>query len=152
MEFFHRYIKKTDKVALLLDFDGTLAPLAPHPSLAEMEPETEDAMKHLSENSKVYLAIISGRSAEDAQGKVKLEKITYAGNHGLEIVFCNKSRYNHDIGEELRLNYGKMVAELETSVSVKVVIWFFYSFNHLCFSMKFILINLILIDIRKVER
>lgn len=124
-KIFNRYIKKTDKVALLLDFDGTLAPLAPHPSLAEMEPETEDAMKHLSENSKVYLAIISGRSAEDAQEKVKLEKITYAGNHGLEIVFCNKSRYNHDIGEELRRNYEKMVVELETSVSVKVVICFF---------------------------
>lgn len=111
---------------MLLDFDGTLAPLAPHPSLAEMEPETEDAMKHLSENSKVYLAIISGRSAEDAQDKVKLENITYAGNHGLEIVFCNKSRYNHDIGEELRLNYEKMVVELETSVSVKVVICFLF--------------------------
>lgn len=119
-----RYIQKDDKVALLLDFDGTLAPLAPHPSLAEMEPETENEIKHLALNPNIYMAIISGRSADDARGKVKLENITYAGNHGLEIIFSNKSRYNHDIGDETRRNYEKMVTELETSVSVKVAYLF----------------------------
>lgn len=119
-----RYIKKGDKLALLLDFDGTLSPLAPHPSLAEMEPDTEDALKSLAANSNVYLAIISGRSADDAHGKVKLDTITYAGNHGLEIVFRNKTRYQHDIGEETRRNYVKMVAELEKSVSVMVACYF----------------------------
>lgn len=104
-------------MALLLDFDGTLAPLVSHPSLAEMEPESEAALKNLASNPNIYLAIISGRSAEDAREKVKLEKITYAGNHGLEIIFTNKSRYNHEIDETTRRNYEKMVAELETSVS-----------------------------------
>lgn len=117
--FFDRYIGKDDKLALLLDFDGTLAPLAPHPDLAEIDPESEVALKNLATNPNTYLAIISGRSAEDAREKVKLEKITYAGNHGLEIIFWNKSRYHHEIDEETRRNYEKMVVELETSVSIQ---------------------------------
>lgn len=100
-----------------MDFDGTLAPLVSHPSLAEMEAESEAALKNLAANPNIYLGIISGRSAEDAREKVKLETITYAGNHGLEIIFTNKSRYNHEIDEKTRQNYDKMVAELETTVS-----------------------------------
>ena len=116
---FDSYIGKDDKLALLLDFDGTLSPLAPHPDLAEIDHEAEAALHSLASNPNTYLAIISGRSAEDAREKVKLEKITYAGNHGLEIIFWNKSRYHHEIDAETRQKYEKMVTELETSVSVK---------------------------------
>lgn len=105
-------------MALLLDFDGTLAPLAAHPSLAEMDPDSEAALKNLATNTNIYLAIISGRSAEDAREKVRLDQITYAGNHGLEILFGNKSRYDHEIDEKTRKNYQKMVDELASSVSV----------------------------------
>lgn len=124
---FRRYIKKDDHLALLLDFDGTLSQLAPHPSLAIMESESESALKHLVTNQNVYLAIISGRAADDAREKVKLEKITYAGNHGLEIIFSNKSRYNHEIDEDSRRNFEKMVTELETSVSNCPVIILFHT-------------------------
>lgn len=110
-----RFVTKNDTLALLLDFDGTLAPLASHPSLAVMEPETEIAVKTLADMSNVYLAIISGRSADDARDKVKLE-ITYAGNHGLEIIFANKSRYQHEIDEESFNAFEKMAADLDTSV------------------------------------
>lgn len=80
-----------------------------------MEPESEDAIKSLAKMQNVYLAILSGRSADDAREKVKLE-ITYAGNHGLEINFANKSRYQHEIDEEIFKAFEKMAAELETSV------------------------------------
>lgn len=88
-----------------------------HPSLAEMDPETEVSVRNLATYPNVYLAIISGRSAEDAREKVKLEKITYAGNHGLEIIFANKSRYHHEVDEDSRKKFVKMITELETSVS-----------------------------------
>lgn len=115
IHFNHRFVTKNDKLAVFLDYDGTLAPLASHPSLTIMEPESENAMKSLAEMQNVYLAIISGRSADDAREKVKLE-ITYAGNHGLEIIFANKSRYQHEIDEESFKAFEKMAAELETSV------------------------------------
>jgi trehalose 6-phosphate synthase/phosphatase len=37
-----KYIGKTHKLALLLDYDGTLAPIAPHPDLAIIPPETKN--------------------------------------------------------------------------------------------------------------
>lgn len=101
-----------------MDFDGTLSPLAPHPDLAEIDPESEAVLQNLATNPNVYLGIISGRSAEDAREKVKLEKITYAGNHGLEIIFWNKTRYHHEVDKEIRRNYEKMVIELGTSVCI----------------------------------
>lgn len=108
---------KDDKLALLLDFDGTLAPLVSHPSLSKTDPESEIALQSLTNNRNVYVAIISGRSAEDARKIAKFENITYAGNHGLEIVFVNKPRYNHELDEQTRNNFTKMVNELETTVS-----------------------------------
>lgn len=116
----------------MLDFDGTLAPLAPHPSLAEIDPESDAALKNLVSNPNTYVAIISGRSAEDAREKVKLENVTFAGNHGLEIIFWNKSRYHHEIDEETRRNYKKMVTELETSVSVRVKFCFVEIIANFC--------------------
>lgn len=104
-------------MALLLDYDGTLSELASHPDLAIMQPDSEYALRHLEANKDVYVAIISGRAAEDARSKVNLESATYAGNHGFEIIFANKSRYSHQVDEEHRQNFLKMVTALETSVS-----------------------------------
>lgn len=104
-------------MALLLDYDGTLAPLVSHPDLAVMEPESQIALNNLVMNPNVYLGFISGRSVDDARTKIRMENVTYAGNHGLEIVFRNKSRYNHKIDEKILQSYEKMVAELETTVS-----------------------------------
>ncbi|XP_031623221.1 trehalose-phosphate phosphatase B-like isoform X2 [Contarinia nasturtii] len=113
------YVGKDDKLALLLDFDGTLAPLASHPDKAEIDPDSEAALFNLVTNPNIYLAIISGRGADNAREKVKIEQITYAGNHGLEIQFnsrSNKTRYQHEIDEKTRQNYNKMVTELETKL------------------------------------
>lgn len=82
-----------------------------------METDSEFALRHLEPNKNVYIAIISGRAAEDARGKVNLERATYAGNHGFEIIFPNKSRYSHQVDEQHRRNFVKMVSALETNVS-----------------------------------
>lgn len=105
------------KLALLLDFDGTLAPLVAHPSLSKMDPESEVALRALANNPNVYVAIISGRAADDARKIAKFDNITYAGNHGLEVVFVDKPRYDHQLDEQTRENFSKMVHELETTVS-----------------------------------
>lgn len=36
-----KYVGIQYKLALLLDYDGTLAPIAPHPDLATIPPETK---------------------------------------------------------------------------------------------------------------
>lgn len=112
------YVSKNDTLVLMLDYDGTLAPLVAHPSLSKTDPESEEALHVLNELPNVHVAIISGRAAEDAREKLRLDNITYAGNHGLEIIFHDKSRYYHQVSEQTKANFEKMVTELETTVSL----------------------------------
>jgi trehalose 6-phosphate phosphatase len=69
--------------ALFLDFDGTLASIAPRPELAGLTPDMRRLVRRLS--VRVPVAVISGRSLPDIQSRVGLKRIVYAGNHGLEI-------------------------------------------------------------------
>lgn len=101
-----------------MDFDGTLAPLVSHPSLSKMDLDSEVALRSIVNNPNIYVAIISGRSADDARKIAKFDDITYAGNHGLEINFKNKARYDHQLDAQTRENFSKMVEELETTVSL----------------------------------
>lgn len=116
--FVFRFIKKDDKIAILLDYDGTLAPLAAHPDLTIMEPESEAALKKLSIQPNVFLAVISGRAADNAKEKVGLDNITYAGNHGLEILYANGTKFQYEVSAELKSNFTKMVEELEEKVNI----------------------------------
>jgi trehalose 6-phosphate synthase/phosphatase len=66
------YIGQTNKVALLLDYDGTLAPIAPHPDLAILPVETKNVLQRLSNMPDVYIAIISGRNVNNVINMVIL--------------------------------------------------------------------------------
>lgn len=114
--FVNRYVRRGDKLVLFLDYDGTLSPIAAHPNLTQMEPESERVLRYLARHPDVYLGIISGRSSENAREKVGIDNITYAGNHGLEIVYWNKRRYEHQLSDELRTNFKKLVEDLEKNV------------------------------------
>jgi alpha,alpha-trehalase len=72
-------------VFLLLDFDGTLTPIADRPQDAKLSPEMEEILRSLAKNRGFKVAIISGRSLSDLKAKIKIRNIIYVGNHGLEI-------------------------------------------------------------------
>lgn len=78
--------------ALLLDYDGTLADIQPHPNLTYMTDYTKEALVNISSNENVFLSVISGRGVDDVKKKVGIEGIVYAGNHGLEILYPNGTR------------------------------------------------------------
>jgi trehalose 6-phosphate phosphatase len=71
--------------AILLDVDGTLAPIVEQPDDAHM-PET--TRRPLIEVAKRYeiVACVSGRRAADARRIVSLGSIAYLGSHGSEIL------------------------------------------------------------------
>ncbi|MBN1914179.1 MAG: trehalose-phosphatase [Candidatus Omnitrophica bacterium] len=69
----------------MLDYDGTLAPIAETPEEAVIPEETKKTLLRLTKNRKFKVAIVSGRSLKDIKDKVGLEEIIYVGNHGLEI-------------------------------------------------------------------
>lgn len=68
-----------------LDFDGTLAPLAPRPDLARLPARNRALLELLRDKRSVELAVISGRGLDDVRRKVGIPGIIYSGNHGLEI-------------------------------------------------------------------
>jgi len=73
-------------VLLFLDFDGTLAPIVDIPDQAVLRPETRVLLRRLSENAPCSVIIVSGRALVDIRERVGLANLTYAGNHGLEIL------------------------------------------------------------------
>jgi len=68
-----------------LDFDGTLAPIVPHPDDAALPADTRRAIERLAGRSDTRVAVISGRALADVRDRVGVESLYYAGNHGLEI-------------------------------------------------------------------
>lgn len=73
----YRYIGTTQKLALLLDYDGTLAPLAPHPDLAILPIETKNVLERLANMPEVYISIISGRNVNNVKKMVGFESFCF---------------------------------------------------------------------------
>jgi trehalose-phosphatase len=71
---------------LMLDIDGTLAPIAPRPSLARVPDETRDILAELARRPQVIVVVVSGRAAHDARQMVSVENLWTIGNHGAEVI------------------------------------------------------------------
>ena len=112
-EYLRDYIQPQDKVALLLDYDGTLAPIAKHPDFATIPVETKRVLERLANISSVNIAIISGRSLENVRSMVGINNITYAGNHGLEILHPDGTRFVHTVPSEYETNLQGLLKDLQ---------------------------------------
>jgi len=95
--YLSNYVTESSRLALILDYDGTLAPIAPHPDIAYLPRETKQVLERLSHMPDVDIAIISGRSLENVKKMVGIEGITYAGNHGFEILHTDGSMFVHPV-------------------------------------------------------
>jgi trehalose 6-phosphate phosphatase len=71
--------------AVLCDVDGTLAPIVGDPQSAAVPDETRDALRALARRY-ALVACVSGRRAIEARRLVGIDELTYAGNHGLELL------------------------------------------------------------------
>lgn len=70
---------------IALDFDGTIAPIVPHPDDAQLLPQAKPVLDRLAARADTEIALISGRGLEDLKRRVDIKDVYYAGNHGLEI-------------------------------------------------------------------
>ena len=77
--------RRTGRLVLLLDFDGTLAPIVERPELAAMPDATRRALDRLRALPGVEAAVVSGRGLADVRERAAIPGIAYAGNHGMEI-------------------------------------------------------------------
>lgn len=90
-----KLVDNCTKLGVILDFDGTISFLAQKPALAIIPPETKKALEMLAQFSDCKITVISGRNILDLQTKVGVDGITYAGNHGLEILHPDGTRFTH---------------------------------------------------------
>jgi len=73
-----------DRAAILLDVDGTLAPIVQRPDEAAVP---EDARREVGRLVARYalVACVSGRTGDDARRLVGVDGVRYVGSHGLEL-------------------------------------------------------------------
>lgn len=77
--------RRQGSLALLTDFDGTLAPIVEVAEAARMAGTARRALMALSAAPSVAVAVISGRGLADVRARVGIQRIIYAGCHGVEI-------------------------------------------------------------------
>lgn len=73
-------------LVVMLDVDGTLAPIAPRPQDATVPAETRRTLAAIAALDDVRVALVSGRAAADARRMVSVSNVWVIGNHGFEVV------------------------------------------------------------------
>jgi trehalose 6-phosphate phosphatase len=79
-----RLAEEPARAAILLDVDGTLAPIVTAPEQASVPAETKAELARLAERY-ALVACVSGRPGKDAERLVGVGGLTYVGLHGLEL-------------------------------------------------------------------
>jgi trehalose 6-phosphate phosphatase len=77
-------IRNAPKIALFLDFDGTLAPIAPRPEDAEIPAVTRRQLRRVLRSSRVHVTLISGRRRPDLIKRAGIEGPIFLGLYGWE--------------------------------------------------------------------
>lgn len=84
----------TEKPAVLLDFDGTLAEIVADPAAAKLVDGAAAVLAELAALCPV--AVISGRDLTDLRNRVGVSGIWYAGSHGFDLMAPDGTRHVHD--------------------------------------------------------
>jgi trehalose 6-phosphate phosphatase len=79
-----RLAEEPDRTAIVLDVDGTLAPIVRRPEQATVPAETRAELERLAVRY-ALVACVSGRPANDARRLVGVDGVEYVGLHGLEL-------------------------------------------------------------------
>ena len=79
-----RLAAEPEQAALLLDFDGVLAPIVAVPDAAAVPEETRTELRRLAGRYGL-VGVVSGRAGDDVRARVAVEGLAYVGSHGLEL-------------------------------------------------------------------
>jgi trehalose 6-phosphate phosphatase len=77
-------LKSGPKIALFLDFDGTLARLRSLPQDVSLDRRTRRALAVLAHNRRFQIWIVSGRRQADIRARIRVPGIRYLGLYGWE--------------------------------------------------------------------
>lgn len=74
----------SDRMAMFLDFDGTLVDIAERPDLVRIPPQLLETLQYAHDQLAGALAVITGRSIADLDQLLSPLRLPIAGVHGLE--------------------------------------------------------------------
>jgi trehalose 6-phosphate phosphatase len=74
---------RSRRVAVFLDYDGTLTPIVSQPENAWLSDSMRQTLRELAARAPV--AILSGRDLDDVRRRVDIDSIVYGGSHGFDI-------------------------------------------------------------------
>jgi trehalose-phosphatase len=85
LQFVEKLLKRAHgrRLAVFLDYDGTLTPIVDDPHKALLSDSMRRTVTRLAERCTV--GVISGRDLKDVREKIGIEGIVYAGSHGFDI-------------------------------------------------------------------
>lgn len=86
------------RLAIFLDYDGTLTPIVSRPDLATLSASMRETLERLSR--RCTLAVISGRDLRDVMSRVGIDHIFYAGSHGFDIAGPGREPLQYEQGTE----------------------------------------------------
>ncbi len=106
---------KNKRLALFLDYDGTLTPIVLRPEMAILSEDTRDTVRELAR--KVFVAVISGRDLADVRKLVGIPSLCYAGSHGFDISGPQGKHMEQQIGVSFRPQLEKAEQEIKAMVN-----------------------------------
>ncbi len=111
----HRRIVSAESLLLGMDYDGTLTPIASHPSQARLSASTKRLLKRLASLPGVRVVLVSGRSIRDVKRIVGLHGLDYVGNHGLEL-HGPGVRYLNPVAQASRSSMRRIAEQLQAAL------------------------------------
>jgi trehalose 6-phosphate phosphatase len=99
------------RIAVFLDYDGTLTPIVSRPELARISDTMRAVLGELA--NVCPTVIVSGRGREDVSDLVGLDNLYYAGSHGFDIAGPAGTTVRHEIGTEYRPALERVARSLE---------------------------------------
>ena len=77
-------LRAAKRVALFLDFDGTLVPMRSRPEGVRLDSTTRRLLQRLARHPHLTVVVISGRQRRDLLQRIRVEGLQYLGLYGLE--------------------------------------------------------------------
>ncbi len=104
------------RIAVFLDYDGTLTPIVDRPERAILSDEARAIVRSLS--TRCTVAIVSGRDRPDVEKLVGIDTLVYAGSHGFDIASPDgrsiQREEGGDFGDLLQAVIARLHRELDT--------------------------------------
>lgn len=104
------------QIAVFLDYDGTLSPIADRPDDAVISDSMRAAVRQLGECCPV--AVVSGRNVVDVRSRVALTEIGYAGSHGIDFMSAEGQIWHHPDAPAFLPDLDSAEIDLRTGLSL----------------------------------